>query len=285
LKKKKIFINTVPHSGTHFLSSLLENIGYEHAIYRNTFYFRTPYYRRDQRAGINWRSAYLFKEKLKFFEKKTIPVSVSSPVNISESTYKDLFKVLCPGKFIIGHVPYSEQTEKVHSSAIDLSLTIIRDPRDMILSMLRHIKERPHHHAFDYLFNNLDNDSERFFAVAEGYDNFQGRLIGVDHMINSMLNWQVSDTNLCIKFEDIVGPSGGGSLISQLKTLETILTFIGLSSSKSDLEMLALNTFGKSSTFRKGQAYGWKQVLKEDENKIFEEKYSLILEKMGYKTP
>ena len=45
----------------------------------------------------------------------------------------------------------------------------------MILSMLRHIKERPHHHAFDYLFNNLDNDSERFFAVAEGYDNFQGR--------------------------------------------------------------------------------------------------------------
>ena len=54
---------------------------------------------------------------------------------------------------------------------VDISITIIRDPRDMIFSMLRHIKERRQHHGFHYLFNVLTNDTDRFFAIAEGYEN------------------------------------------------------------------------------------------------------------------
>ena len=281
MNKKRILVNTVPHSGTHFLTSLLENIGYEHAIYRNTLYFGTPYYRRGQKAAINWRTANLLREKLRIFEDKNIPVSVSAPVKITKSTYANAFNVLSPGKFIMGHVPYSNSAAEVHSSTIDLSITIIRDPRDMIFSMLRHVKERPQHHAFDYLFNTLQTDKERFFAIAEGYKNSKGRMVGIEQMINSMLEWKVCSNNLCVKFEEIIGPSGGGNLISQSLVIEEILNFIEEDPSQYNLHDLAKNTFGKSSTFRKGQSHGWKNVLSETDNKLFENNYSSILKKMN----
>lgn len=279
---KKIFINTVPHSGTHFLSSLLESIGYEHAVYKNTFYLGSPFYRRAQRAGINWRTAYLLHEKFKFFEKKILPVSVSSPILITESTYKKLFKVLSPGKFIIGHVPYSHQAKKVHHSAVDYSLTIIRDPRDMILSMLRHVKDRPQHHSHDYLYNSLETDEERFFAVADGFENSETKLIGVKIMIESMLEWQQDSSNLLIKFEDIVGPLGGGDSFVQQKTIDRILTFIGAENTPKNLKEIAKESFGKSSTFRKGQIYGWKDKLSQRENELFCQTHSNLLDLIGY---
>ena len=282
MKEKKIFINTVPHSGTHFLSSLLENIGYEHAILEHTFYFGKPFYRRMQKAGINWRTAKLLKEKIKVFEKKNIPVSVSAPVKITKSTYGGLFKVLLPGKFIIGHVPFSSEAQDVQKKYVDISITIIRDPRDMILSMLRHIKERTHHHGFNYLFNVLTNDTDRFFAVAEGYENSYGKMIGVEKMLNSMLHWQKSKSNICVKFEDIIGIKGGGESYLQLKTMKTLLSFIGQTLSDENLEKLVEDTFGKSSTFRKGQIYGWKDVLSDEDNKKFERRFQDLLIKTGY---
>ncbi len=282
MNKKKILVNTVPHSGTHFLTSLLENLGYEHAIYRNKLYFGTPYYRRGQKAAINWRTANLLGEKFRLFEHKNIPVSVSAPVKITKSTYKNSFKVLVPGKFLMGHVPYSKIAEEVHQSTIDLSLTIVRDPRDMIFSMLRHVRERPQHHAFNYLYKTLKTDIQRFFAIAEGYENPQGRMVGLEQMISSMLDWQVCSNNLCVRFEEIIGPSGGGTFISQQKVIEEILKFIDEDAPQNNLQNLADNTFGKSSTFRKGQSYGWKNVLSENDNKYFEEKYSSTLLRMGY---
>ena len=48
-------------------------------------------------------------------------------------------------------------------------------------------------------------DEERFFAVADGFENSETKLIGVKIMIESMLEWQQDSSNLLIKFEDIVG--------------------------------------------------------------------------------
>ena len=34
IQKHKVLINTIPHSGTHLVSSVLDTIGYRHATYR-----------------------------------------------------------------------------------------------------------------------------------------------------------------------------------------------------------------------------------------------------------
>ena len=55
------------------------------------------------------------------------------------------------GKFTIACTFFRAQN--VQKKYVDISITIIRDPRDMIFSMLRHIRKK--HHGFNYLFNVL----------------------------------------------------------------------------------------------------------------------------------
>tara|TARA_Y100001970_G_scaffold278738_1_gene384893 strand:+ start:5118 stop:5969 length:852 start_codon:yes stop_codon:yes gene_type:complete len=283
LINKRIFVNTVPHSGTHFLTALLERVGYKHSVYKNTYYMEKPFFRRNQKAGINWRTATLLQEKLKISSKKDINVSVSAPVKITSSTYKSLFKVLKKGNFIIGHVPYSKEADLIHQGMLDCTLSIIRDPRDMILSMMRHVKEREVHHAHKYLFKVLTNDRDRFFAIAEGYNNQYGNLIGVDAMINSILDWEKTTNSLCLRFEEVIGPKGGGSEEIQLKVLNNLFSFLEVDISKRKIKKIAEESFGKASTFRKGGINGWKDSISLEDNNLFEQKYSSILERTSYK--
>ena len=101
-------------------------------------------------------------------------------------------------------------------------------------------------------------------------------------MIESMLKWQQDPNNLLIKFEDIVGPSGGGDISLQKKAINKILTFIDAKNLSNNFEEIAKDSFGKSSTFRKGQIYGWKEKLSKEENELFSRAYSTLLDQMGY---
>ena len=104
----KVFINTIPYSGTHFIVSIFEALGFKHSTFNYSFYTVKPFLRINQKRGINWRSAYLIQNVLSY-KPKEIPVSVSSPRNITQSTYKNLFKNLNNQEFIIGHVPFSKK--------------------------------------------------------------------------------------------------------------------------------------------------------------------------------
>ena len=86
-----IFVNTVPHSGTHLVTTILDSLGYKHANIKNKFYTVRPYFRRIQKAGINWRSSKELGNYIPLFEKKTVLVSVASPRLVKPSLMTKTF--------------------------------------------------------------------------------------------------------------------------------------------------------------------------------------------------
>ena len=77
--KRNIFVNTIPHSGTHLVTAILDQLNYKHTQLSNKFYSKKPYYRRKQKAGINWRTSTEIGNYLRFFSNHEILVSVASP--------------------------------------------------------------------------------------------------------------------------------------------------------------------------------------------------------------
>ena len=110
----------------------------------------------------------------------------------------------------------------------------------MAISMINHSRTRPLHHAHRYLFKKLHNDSERLHAVIEGYDNDFGSLIGPNSMYDSMLQWKNQSTNLTIKFEDLVGQKGGGTLEKQIKAIRSIIAHLRIPREINDDEILSI---------------------------------------------
>lgn len=281
-----IFVNTIPHSGTHLVTKIIESLGYEHAIVKNRFYTVRPFYKRQQKAGINWRTSKEIARHLSPFEKKTVLVSVASPRLVKPSLVSRTFSQIYDHQYIIGHMPFSKDGKEIIEKYIKKTITIIRDPRDMAISMINHSRTRPLHHAHRYLFKKLHNDSERLHAVVEGYNNDFGRLIDLNSMYDSMLQWKNQSNNLTIKFEDLVGQKGGGTLEKQIKTIKSIIAHLNIPQKISDDEILSIadTSFGASGTFRKGKISGWKNIFLDKDKEFFKLKINQVLVENGYES-
>jgi hypothetical protein len=188
------------------------------------------------------------------------------------------------GEYIIGHMPYSEEGNKLIQKYISKTITIIRDPRDMALSMLSHIKERPSHMAHIYLYSQLKTDNERLIAVVNGYDNEFGSLVGLEAMYRSMLSWGNQSGNILLKFEDLVGEQGGGNNAIQYDVVTRVINHLALEGQMSDERILAMGfeSFGKTTTFRKGQIGKWTDLLDDKDKALFKGSLNHLLDELDY---
>ena len=279
-----LFVNTIPHSGTHLVTTILDSLGFTHANIKNRFYTVRPYFRRLQKAGINWRSSMDLYNYFTIIEKKTVLVSVASPRLVRASLIAKLFSKVEDNQYVIGHMPYSYDGKKVIQENIAKTITIIRDPRDMAISMINHSRTRPQHHAHKYLFDELKSESERLNAVLSGYDNHLGSLIGINQMYSSMLKWKEEVENITLKFEDLVGHRGGGSNENQILSIHNLIDYLDLVSEfdNEKVSNIAKNSFGVSGTFRKGKIGAWKDFFSHSDKELYNSKIGDLLMDIGY---
>ena len=281
-----LFVNTIPHSGTHLVTTILDSLGFTHANIKNRFYTVRPYFRRLQKAGINWRSSMDLYNYFSIIEKKTVLVSVASPRLVRASLIAKLFSKVEDNQYVIGHMPYSDDGKKVIQENIAKTITIIRDPRDMAISMINHSRTRPQHHAHKYLFDELKSESERLNAVLSGYDNHLGSLIGINQMYSSMLKWKEEVENITLKFEDLVGHRGGGSNENQILSIHNLIDYLDLVSEfdNEKVSNIAKNSFGVSGTFRKGKIGAWIDFFSHSDKELYKSKIGDLLIDIGYES-
>lgn len=74
---------------------------------------------------------------------------------------------------------------------------------------------------------------------------------------------------LIIFFEDLVGPKAGGSREKQLATIQKIAEFIEIDASENEIEYVADNLWGDTSSFRDSKIGRWKDVFTDRHREAF----------------
>ncbi|NGX34279.1 MAG: hypothetical protein K1060chlam1_00630 [Candidatus Anoxychlamydiales bacterium] len=85
-----------------------------------------------------------------------------------------------------------------------------------------------------------------------------------------------------VKFEDIVGEKGGGSISLQQQTIQQLSTFLNISLSEKQSEFLCKVLHGNSFTFRKGTIGSWREIFTQEHKKIFKRNFNHLLIDFGY---
>jgi len=155
----------------------------------------------------------------------------------------------------------------------------------MARSMLNHIRTRPRHVAYRYLFDELDNELERLKAIVKGYDDVHSRrgIVSITQMYHSMLAWEKALNFIMVRFEDLVGPKGGGDLEQQHLAIRRILNHLGYGDVRQEvIERIGESAFGKSGTFRRGKAAAWREAFTADEVELFKTYAGDLLIDLGY---
>lgn len=126
---------------------------------------------------------------------------------------------------------------------------VLRDPRDVLVSMTHYLTYRLRDHGASPHLRHLRNDSERYMAMITGFANwspFRKRLQG-------FLGWCRHPDVLTVRFEDLVGPLGGGTEVSQLTAVKSLAAHLNVSLDDKACRSMASQVWSRSSpTFRKG---------------------------------
>lgn len=199
----------------------------------------------------------------------------------SPKTLKRLMR-LKNGQFILGHLPAHQDILDLLATLDIKTLFLIRDPRDIVVSMYKYINEIDVTHYSHKVIASLPDDHARLTAVIKGID---GNVASVAEIWNRFNGWMSAPGTLVIKYEDLLGEQGGGSKDAQCATIYAIASHLGMEVSVTDMQYIAHHTYcTKSSTFRRGMIGTWRTVFTDDHERLFKATTGDLLIRLGYES-
>lgn len=164
---------------------------------------------------------------------------------------------------------------------------LIRDPRDVVVSLLFYIDKGwaygPYRTNSPYGILSFD---DKLYELISG-EHF-GMSVPLDLMGRRML-WLYQDEDFVYtaRFENLVGPNGGGTLESQMNEITQIANHLGITLEEGVLSSIIDNLFGtadmeKKGTFREGTINSWKKYYTDRHRLAFKKVFGKELIMLNY---
>jgi hypothetical protein len=258
---RPLLLNSVPKAGTHLVARALSLI-----------------------PGMDGEYARLSPAELEpVVGEKTVDLGIGLPRPASAQRVRDVLAGLTPGRFALWHVPYSPRAADMLRQLGLAMLIIVRDPRDVVVSHAMHITNVHGHRLRRRLLQLCVG--ERLDIVINGLrDEFTGEVLleSLAQRYDHLLAWRAFAPSQLVRFEDLVGPQGGGCAEAQRSALRDILSFIGAPAGDETIKRIANNMFGNTITFRRGKIGGWREVLDDRHVRTIEAACGRVMRELGY---
>lgn len=244
-----VIANSMPKSGTHLLAGLL-----------------------DQLKGMRFAGKFVA-----FYE---------ADRDTPEERFRRLdraLRQLRDSHYIGGHLIHDERVErKIADSGVKF-ITILRDPRAVVLSGFHYVLNTLHMKFREEALQHFPNEESMLrglvFGYAEPGHKFYQPEIGARY--RAFVDWVDSPVGITVRFEDLIGAQGGGSDGAQLTHVVRILEFLG--HGQVSAEDIVSNLFSeKSATFRAGTIDSWRQELPGELAAEIAERCADSMERLGY---
>lgn len=277
---KRLLINSLPKSGTHLLAKVAELSNYsEHFNGQETNTASTPMFLnyRETKRGLSDMGQ---QESLC---RDAILVGSQTPVAVAFDTFRRWLSALQSQQYILGHVAWSSTLSRILDELGYRHVFIIRDPRAVVISLLSFIQDtigmpKPHFLQADF---RLLKPSQQLDLLLHGGEAplAQVLITPFSTVYQNMLNWRNDPRCLFLRFEDLVGPNGGGSEQKQHQAIKSIEKHLGHTLDSEQYKDIYSTT---ARTFRKGSIDGWKESLGADVIKRLNDYCKPLCKAAGY---
>jgi len=263
----RILVNSLPKSGTHLVASIL-------ALFPGLAPQKPVLTRKLRWHPVNY---------LHPWDRRTCLVGIGQPREIRLATMYYLLDRLHQGHYLLAHIPYQECVAEMLQSMGIRTIFVIRDPRDVVVSQVHYVlKHSAHYLHSDY--KKLPTDKERFIAAILGVIRREGnyKSYGIARKLEITSGWREAESVLNLRFEDLVGERGGGSLGDQRRAIMQIGSHVGIEVSAQEARSIGEAAFGRGYTYRRGRIGSWRDVFDEEVKDIFKRAAGDYLLKTGY---
>jgi len=185
------------------------------------------------------------------------------------------------GSFVTAHCVHTPQLASLFAEEGMKTVCIIRDPRDVAVSSMHYIKQQRGHFAHE-AYTSLPSDHARLLLSIRGGELAGHRLRSLGERYRQFSGWGQDPNTVVVRFEDLVGPKGGGSAAVQRRTVERVAAHLDLGLDEQGVVSVTENLFGVGRTFRKGQIGGWRDEFSQEHERAAREVAGALLVELGY---
>jgi len=190
-----------------------------------------------------------------------------------------LVRRIRPGQVVVSHLRHSDADEQTLANAGVRGLFMVRNPRDLVVSQIHYVTKRTDHRLHD-LFSALPDKRARLRKAIVG-DAAAG-LPSIAERLAYFEGWLSSDL-LTVRFEDLVGSSGGGDADRQRELLRTVFEHLGVDAGPARVDAVASRLFSADSpTFRSGQVGSSRDFFDDELEELFQTTIGTHAEPYGY---
>jgi hypothetical protein len=191
------------------------------------------------------------------------------------------------GQVVTAHAPWSrELSEQLRAGDFRMFL-MIRDLRDIAVSNAFYITHQDKTHRLHPYFQSLPSDADRLMASIAGVpgtwlpDGIASKSWG-EHAAG-FLPWLNEPVCRVVRFEDLIGSSGGGSDEKQIETVRSVIEHLRVELPEAEIARVAARTFFPGArTFRQGSIGGWRKHFNDEHKRVFKETAGQALIQLGY---
>lgn len=161
------------------------------------------------------------------------------------------------GAYLHGHLAFDERLYAAARSAGIPIVFVYRDPRACLASLAHFMVERGQPEEFVSRLARRDVESA-VRLLMQGDE----AVVPFESFFAPYERWRNAEGVLALRFEDLIGPRGGGSRMRQYTAISAIAHHVGRREMPWRLLDVAGKTFNpRAGTFRRGTIDGWRQDL------------------------
>jgi sulfotransferase 6B1 len=184
-----------------------------------------------------------------------------------------------PGQVIVSHLRFAPEYPTTLTRADTHAIFLIRDPRDIVVSQVHYVSKEDGHRHHDAFAAEPGMKEKLTLAIA---GNPAAGVASIRERLEAYAGWLGSGC-LVVRFEDLIGPNGGGDGASQLQALRSIYGFVGLKADQTFIESVSRVLFSPASpTFRKGSIGQWRSFFDPELETLMSECAGDLTARYGY---
>jgi hypothetical protein len=263
----RVFIATVPKAGKNVLNVFMDKLGFERF------------------GALEWNklAQCTYVGHFHGLDKRATWALPAQGAGLPESPdvagrFLQSYSEMPDNSFITTHAAF---VTALHQTLCKERLPIVflyRDPRDILLSMANYYisQRKPPHLAPKFDGLSLEETMTLFL---EG----DKELVPFAEYLQSFSGWLGAGGVLSLRFEDIVGPLGGGDAERQYAALKRLAEHVNWTGDEETLRTAVSLTFStRTGTFFKGQIGGWRESFSKGLLELFNAKAGHLLKAWGY---
>jgi sulfotransferase 6B1 len=189
------------------------------------------------------------------------------------------------GQYVSAHLGYAPFLGEALAELGYVTIFVVRDPRDVVVSYARWAASVPAHHMKAHLTREGADASQNLMDVITGVPDRAGvpGLESIGERLTAYLPW-LDHADHVSRFEQLIGPNGGGTAQAQLDEVRRIQHAVDRDVPGEDASAaIAARVWSPASaTFRRGFAGGWREQFTPELEAAFERAAGDAARRLGY---